>query len=397
MEKRGALPGWTVFLALAAFTFSMLGAFLVRSGVLTSVHAFAVDPKRGILLLSILGIAAGTGFALFAWRGPRLAAGGLFAPISREGALVINNLVLSAATATVLLGTLYPLIKEALTGQTLSVGTPYFNLTFAPLMALALVVLPLGPLMAWKRGDSFGALQRLWWAAVLAVGVAIAALALLKPTDAFAAIGIGLGVWLIAGALVEVAERVHLGRASAHEVRRRLIGLPRGAWGTTLAHAGLGLFALGASIETAYKIEAAKPLGLNQSLNAGAYVMTLTDVDQVEGPNYVAERGTITVTRQGRLDCTATPERRFYPAGRQTTSEVYICLQGLSDVYLVLGERRTGLDGQPTWLVRGYWNPWARLIFFGPLLMALGGLISLTDRRLRLAAPRRAKVAEAAQ
>ncbi len=396
MEKRGALPGWTVFLALAAFTFSMLGAFLVRSGVLTSVHAFAVDPKRGILLLSILGIAAGIGFGLFAWRGPKLAAGGLFAPISREGALVINNLVLSAATATVLLGTLYPLIKEALTGQTLSVGTPYFNLTFAPLMALALLVLPLGPLMAWKRGDALGALQRLWWAAVLAVGAGLGVLALLKPSHGFAAIGMALGVWLIAGALTEVAERVQLGKASGQEVRRRLTGLPRGAWGTTLAHAGLGVFALGASFETAYKIEAAQALSINQSLNVGAYQVTLTDVRQVDGANYIAERGHLAVTRAGKLACTATPERRFYPAGRQTTSEVYICAEGLSDVYLVLGERRAGTSGNPAWLVRAYWNPWARLIFLGPLFMALGGLISLSDRRLRLGAPRRAKAAEAA-
>jgi cytochrome c-type biogenesis protein CcmF len=220
--------------------------------------------------------------------------------------------------------------------------------------------------------------------------------ALSRPSHGFAALGIGLGVWLIAGALTEVAERIHLGKASGQEVRRRLIGLPRGAWGTTLAHAGLGVFALGASFETAYKIEAAQALSLNQSLNVGAYEVTLTQVRQVEGPNYIAERGHLSVTRGGKLACEAKPERRFYPTGRQTTSEVYICAEGLSDVYLVLGERRAGTGGEPAWLVRAYWNPWARLIFLGPLFMALGGLISLSDRRLRLGAPRRAKTAQVA-
>jgi cytochrome c-type biogenesis protein CcmF len=394
-EKRGALPGWTVFLALGSFTFSMLGAFLVRSGVLTSVHAFAVDPERGILLLTILGLAAGAGFGLFAWRAPKLAPGGLFAPISREGALVINNLILSAATVTVLLGTLYPLIKEALTGQSLSVGTPYFNLTFAPLMALAFLVLPIGPLLSWKRGDGLGALQRLWAAAGLAVVVALLVLWLQKPTHAAAAVGMGLGVWLIVGVFVEIAERIHLGRASPAEVRRRLGGLPRGAWGMSLAHAGLGVFTLGACFETAHKIEAAQALTINQSITVGAYQVQLSDVVAANGPNYIAERGLITVTKNGKPVCDAKPERRFYPANSQTTSEVALCLEGLDDVYLVLGERRVGSEAQPAWLVRAYWNPLARLIFLGPLLMALGGAVSLSDRRLRFAAPRRATEAGA--
>jgi cytochrome c-type biogenesis protein CcmF len=394
-EKRGALPGWTVFLALGAFTFSMLGAFLVRSGVLTSVHAFAVDPERGILLLMILGISAGAGFSLFAWRVPKLAPGGLFAPISREGALVINNLVLSAATVTVLLGTLYPLIKEAMTGQSLSVGTPYFNLTFAPLMALAFLVLPIGPLLSWKRGDGLGALQRLWAAAGVAVLIGLLVLWFQKPTQVSAAIGIGLGVWLIAGVLTEIAERIHLGRASGAEVGRRLRGLPRGAWGMSLAHAGLGIFTLGACFETAWKIEAAQALSLNQSITVGAYQVVLSNVVAANGPNYIAERGIVTVTKNGKPVCEAKPERRFYPANSQTTSEVALCLEGLDDVYLVMGERRAGTEGQPAWLVRAYWNPLARLIFLGPLLMALGGVISLSDRRLRFGAPRRAVQPEA--
>ncbi|HEY9233989.1 MAG TPA: heme lyase CcmF/NrfE family subunit, partial [Phenylobacterium sp.] len=206
-EKRGALTGWTVFLALAAFSFSMLGAFLVRSGVLTSVHAFAVDPTRGVLLLMILGVTAGASFALFAWRAPTLSRGGLFAPISRESALVLNNILLAAATTTVLLGTLYPLIREAATGEAISVGPPFFNLTFMPLMAALILILPAGPLLAWKRGDLQGVIQRLWVAALIALACGLAAFALISPRKAFSAAGVAMGAWLILGALVELAER----------------------------------------------------------------------------------------------------------------------------------------------------------------------------------------------
>jgi cytochrome c-type biogenesis protein CcmF len=390
-ERRGSLQAWTVFLALAAFTFSLLGAFLVRSGVLTSVHAFAVDPERGLLLLGIMGVAAGGGFALFAWRAPTFAPGGVFAPISRESALVVNNLFLSAATATVLLGTLYPLLVEAVTGRTISVGPPYFNLTFAPLMAAVLLILPAGPLLAWKRGDMKGVVQRLTWAAAAAILAGVAAFAAFEPTKLWALFGVALGVWLIAGSLAEVAERIRVGRAPAAEVLRRAGGLPRGAWGATLAHAGVGVFVLGACVETAWKLEVAEPLTVGRSLNVGAYAVTLENALLVDGPNYVAERGVLVASKGGQEVCRTRSERRFFPVGDQTTTEVGLCFQGLSDLYLVLGERRLGADGEPAWLVRAYWNPWARLIFLGPLLMALGGALSLSDRRLRLAAPAKAR------
>jgi len=389
-EKRGALPGWTVFLALMTFSFSMLGAFLVRSGVLTSVHAFAVDPDRGVLLLAILGLTAGLGFALFAWRAPKLAPGGLFAPVSREGALVLNNLFLAVAAATVLLGTLWPLVTEAL-GRTASVGPAYFNLTFAPLMAAAMLVLPAGPLLAWKRGDLPGAVQRLGAAAGLALVAALAALALSDWRKAFGAVGVGLGVWLIAGAAAEVVERTRLFRASAAESWRRLKGLPRGAWGMTLGHLGLGLFVLGACVETGWKLEEARVLAPGESLAIGQYRVTLQQARVREGPNFLAERGVVTAEKANREVCTVTPERRFFPVGGQTTTEVGLCFQGLSDLYVVMGERRRTADGDPGYLVRAYWNPWARLIFLGPAIMALGGLVSLGDRRLRLAAGRRAE------
>ena len=385
-ERRGALAGWTVFLALLAFSFSMLGAFLVRSGVLTSVHAFAVDPERGTMLLAILGLTAGAAFALYAWRAPQMKGGGLFAPISREAALVVNNLFLTAAAATVLLGTLYPLILEAASGATISVGPPYFNAVFTPLMAVALLVLPAGPLLAWKRGDAAGAIQRLWVAGLLALGAGGLALALFQPRKALAAAGVAMGAWLICGAAAEVAERIRLFRAPMGESVRRARGLPLAAWGMALAHAGLGVFVLGAVVETGFKVETARALAVGQSLQAGAYVARLDDVRIVEGPNYLAERATLTVTAAGgHAARTVTAERRFFPVGGQTTTEVGLDFRGLDDVYLTLGERRSE-GGAPAWTVRMHFNPWARLIFLGPALMALGGLLSLLDRRLRLGA-----------
>ena len=395
-EKRGALGGWTVFLALLAFSLSMLGAFLVRSGVLTSVHAFAMDPKRGVLLLGIMTLAAGAGFGLFAWRAPRLKPSGLFAPVSREGALVLNNLFLFAATATVLLGTLYPLIRQALTGEPISVGAPFFNLTFVPLMAACMLVLPAGPLLTWKRADLWGAVQRLWAAALAAVIGGAVVLAVKSPHSLPAAAGVAFGVWLVIGALVEIAERIRLGRAPAAEVGRRLMGLPRGAWGMTLAHAGLGLFVLGACFESTFKLDVAQSLGLGQSEPLGAYQLRLERVGAVSGPNFQAERAQVLVSHDGKPFCLASPERRVYEPGGQNTSDVAICQRGLDDLYVVIGDRRPLTNGAPAWVVRGFFNPWARLIFFGPIIMALGGLVSLSDRRLRFALGRRAASAAGA-
>ena len=394
-EKRGAMPAWTLFLALLAFSFSMLGAFLVRSGVLTSVHAFAVDPTRGTLLLIILGATAGAGFLLFAWRAPRLPGGGLFAPVSREGGLVLNNLVLAVAAVIVLLGTLYPLIRQAVSGQTVSVGPPYYALTFVPLMAALLIALPFGPLLAWKRGDLGQAARRLLPALAVAAAAGLLTFAVVAPHKLSAAGGAALGLWLVAGSLTEVAERARLGRAPLAESRRRLAGLPRGAYGMTLAHLGLGVFLLGASCETAFRTEAAAVLSPGETAMVGAYQLRLTGMSQNEGSNYDADRAAITVTHAGAMVCQARPERRRYAPGGQTTSKVALCLADAGDVYVVLGEPRLGPHGAPGWLVRAYWNPLARLIFLGPLLMALGGAISLSDRRLRLGLPRRAEAAPA--
>ena len=356
--------------------------------MLTSVHAFAVDPTRGALLLAILALTAGVAFSLFAWRAPVLAPGGVFAPISRESALVLNNILLAAATMTVLLGTLYPLMREAATGEPISVGPPFFNLTFTPLMVALMVLLPAGPLLSWKRGDARGVFQRLMVAILAAGGVGLLAFALVSPRKALASAGLGLGTWLIAGAMVEVAERTRLMKVSAAEFWRRLAGLPRGSWGMTLAHIGLGVFVLGACFETGWRVEAAETLAQGGRLKVGAYELTLDSIVAVDGPNFDAERGLITARKAGVEICRPAPERRFYPAGGQTTSEVAICTLGLNHLYVVLGERRAG-PGAPVWLVRAYWNPLALLIFLGPLTMAFGGFLSLSDRRLRLAVGKR--------
>jgi len=384
-ERRGALIGWTVFLALVAFSLSMLGAFLVRSGVLTSVHAFAVDPERGLMLLGILGLTAGAAFTLFALRAGQLTGKTLFAPISREGALVINNLFLSVAAATVLVGTLYPLVLEAAGGATISVGPPYFAVTFTPLMAMALIILPMGPLLGWKRGDLIGALQRLAWAAGLSLLFALIVWGLFRPREALTGAGLALGAWLVLGALAELTERIRLfGKRTPGELGRRTRALPLAAWGMTAAHAGLGLFVLGAVVETGLKVETARPLEIGQTVAAGPYQATLRAVEIIEGPNYLAESATLEVEPLGggRPE-TVRAEKRFFPAGGQTTTEVGLSFHGLDDVYLVLGERRLSDSGERAWTVRMNWNPWARLIFLGPALMALGGLLSLLDRRLR--------------
>jgi cytochrome c-type biogenesis protein CcmF len=385
-EKRGALASWTAFLAMGAFSLSMLGAFLVRSGVLTSVHAFAVDPKRGILLLGILGIASGAGFSLFAWRAPLLKDQSAFAPISRESALVVNNIILAAVTTAVLAGTLWPLVLEAF-GHQGGVGPPYYNLVVGGLMAVAFLVLPAGPLLAWKRGDARGVAQRLSLAAGVGLAAALLVFALVQPRKAMTAAEIGIGVWLIAGALDEAAGRIRLFRGPLGESLRRLAGLPRGTWGMTLAHLGLGVFLMGAAFETSWRVEGSAVLSLGGGFDIGAYHATLLSVSDRVGPNYDAQHGVLRVTDgTGSRVCDATPERRTYATGGQTTSRVALCPTALDDLYIVLGEPRASANGGSAWLVRGFWNPWVHLIFLGPLLMALGGALSLSDRRLRVAA-----------
>ena len=389
-EKRGALVSWTILLAILTFSLSLLGTFLVRSGVLTSVHAFALDPERGIWILVILGIVTGAGLALYAWRAPKLGTtSGVFAPISREGGLVLNNLFLSVATATVLIGTLWPLVSEAAFQRTVSVGPPYFNATFNPLMLLLLIALPVATYMSWKRADLGAIFAKLWIAAALAVVGALVAFAFMGA-PVLAAVGLALGLWITLGALWELADRIRLGRAPVAQVLQRTKGLPRSAWGMTLAHLGMGLFVLGAVSETAFRQESAAALAIGESTTFAGRTITLDGIANVEGPNYYADRGLIRVVEADGTVRQMTPERRFYPAARMPTTEVALQTNITGDLYVVLGEA-ADIGGVTKWTVRVYKNPLMWLLFSGVLVMALGGVVSLTDRRLRVGAPLPAK------
>jgi cytochrome c-type biogenesis protein CcmF len=395
MEKREALKVWTILLAILAFSLSLIGTFLVRSGILTSVHAFAVDPRRGIFILAILTVLIGGALVLYAWRAPQLRQGGLFAPISREGSLVLNNILLTVACATVFIGTLYPLALEAVAGAKISVGPPYFNLTFAPLMVPLLLAMPLGPLLAWKRGDLLGVAQR------LAAGVGLALLALLATFVLewrgpwLAPFGIALGAWVIAGPLCEWGTRVKLSTAGRGEVLRRAVGLPRSAYGGMLAHAGLGLTVIGIVATSAWRAEEVVILRQGERAAIAGYDLSFRGVAPRQGPNYQEVVGLLAVTRNGSPVTELAPSKRTFDTPRQTTTEAGIHVGWRGDLYVVLGDEQ--LAGG--WVVRLYFNPLVRLIWLGAIVMALGGLLSLSDRRLRIGVPRRARraIAQAAE
>src|SRR5512134_183406 len=291
VEKRDALKGWTVFLAIVTFSLSLLGTFLVRSGVLTSVHAFAVDPARGVFILALLVIVIGGSLALFAWRGPQLPPGGLFQPISREGGLLLNNLLLSTAAAAVLLGTLYPLILEATGGGKISVGAPFFNSVFVPLMAPLVIAMAIGPLLPWKRADLASALARLWAAALAAAAAALLAWLAYDARSAVGLLGLALAAWLFVGTLVELAGRVGLFAVPVGASLRRALGLPGAAWGMTLAHAGLAVAIAGMTASSVWKEEHIQVMRPGDRLTIGGYVVEFAGAERAPGPNYEALRG----------------------------------------------------------------------------------------------------------
>ena len=386
-EKRDALKSWTVLLAIVAFSLSLLGTFLVRSGVVTSVHAFASDPARGVFILAFLALVVGGSLALYAVRAPRLRAGGQFAPISREGALVANNLLLSAAAATVLLGTLYPLLMDALGAGKLSVGPPYFNAVFVPLMTPLLLCAGVGPLLSWKRADAAGALARLKWVAAATAAAALAVLALDGAGPPLAALGVALAVWLAGAALAEWAGRVRLGRAAAADTLRRAAALPRAAYGMTAAHLGAAVVVAGITASSAWRVESLQVMRPGDSVSAAGYEFALRGVGRADGPNYTAERARFSVTRGGRAVAELFPEKRVYPVAGTSTTEAAIHTTWLADLYVVLGDP----DGAGGWSARIYYNPLVPWIWLGAAVMAFGGALSLSDRRHRIGAPRRAR------
>jgi cytochrome c-type biogenesis protein CcmF len=371
-ERRGSLASWTILLALIGFCLALLGTFLVRSGALTSVHAFAVDPQRGIAVLALFTLAVGVGLSLFAWRAPQLMRPAGFAAASREGFLVLNNLGLAVAAGTVLIGTLYPLLVEAVAGQLISVGPAFFNLTFAPLMAVMLIAAPIAPLVAWRRGDVGGALRALWPAG-LAAGAAFGWGLFLVGGGFWAGLGLGVGVWALLGAFAYLWKRWAQGGA---RTPARLAALPLTVWAMMAAHLGVGVFTLGAVAETSFRTERAAVLAPGESLDFAGRTIRLLAVVEAEGPNYSATRARLEVSHEGRVR-PAAPERRYYPGADQPTTEVAILNDVFGDLYLALGEAQTRPDGQIAFTVRIYRHPMVHLIFFGAGLMALGGALGL--------------------
>jgi cytochrome c-type biogenesis protein CcmF len=384
MEKRDALKVWTILLAILTFSLSLLGTFIVRSGVLTSVHSFASDPQRGLFILGILIAFIGGSLALFAWRAPLLKQGGLFAPVSRESALVVNNLFLATACATVFIGTLYPLVLEMVTGDKISVGPPFFNATFVPLLVPLLLLLPIGQTLAWKRGDLLGAAQRCQVAFGLGVVTTLAIFAFVRGGPVLAPLGIGLGVFLVVGAFWEVGERI-IGRASgASAMLSRAKGLPRSAWGTALGHAGVGISVIGIAA-VAWGTESIGMLKVGESLTSGRYTATLEAVTPRTGPNYREDAARFRIVADGRELKPVEAMKRVYTARNMPTTEAGIRTVGLGQAYISLGEP----DDSGAIAVKLHDKPLILLIWIGALVMAAGGALSLTDRRFRLAAPRR--------
>ena len=314
MEKRSALKVWTILLAILTFSLSLIGTFLVRSGVLTSVHAFATDPRRGVFILAILVIFIGGALALYAWRAPLLKQGGLFAPISREGALVFNNLFLTSACATVFIGTLYPLALESLTGDKISVGPPFFNATFGPLFIPLMLVMPFGPLLGWKRGDILAAAQRLLAAALISAVAIAATFALERGGPVLAPFGVGIAIFVMMGAVTDIAERTMIMRIPPGAALRRAIGLPRSAWGTAFAHFGIGVTLLGIIGVTAWGSERIVEVKPGENIELAHYRVTFNGVFSRPGPNYSDVVGRFTVHRAGELIGTMEPTRRSFPA-----------------------------------------------------------------------------------
>jgi cytochrome c-type biogenesis protein CcmF len=375
-EKRGAFRSWTVLLAIIAFGLSLLGTFLVRSGVLTSVHAFAVDPKRGVFVLGLFALTIGGALVLYAWRTARIGLGGTFAPVSRESLLLANNVLLAAAAGSVMLGTLYPLVLDAVGGGKISVGPPYFEAVFVPLMAPALFLRGVGPLARWKRASLPELAVLLRWA----LGISFA-LGLLLPFafgrwSALVGFGLALALWIVASSLLTL---------------RKGLRQPRAHYGMVLAHIGVAVFVVGVTLVKGYDQEQDAKMRPGDTLAVGGFVFRLDGVRSVSGPNYRAAQATITVLRDGRAVEVLRPERRLYTVQEQTMTEAAIDTGIARDLYVSLGDPLEG----GAWLVKAQVKPFVDWIWGGCLLMAIGGLLAASDRRYRVSVPARREAAEA--
>ena len=372
-QKRGSMAAWTVLLAVLTFCLSILGAFLVRSGVLTSVHAFALDPERGALLLSGLVICGVFALSLYAWRAPKLESGPVFDPVSREGALILNNLFLSVAAATVLVGTLYPLVVEAISGEKISVGSPYFDMTLAPLMAILFLAPPLAQAFSWRKAEPAPVLRRLVWAGAIALAAAGVAFVMLSG-KLWAVFGVAVGVWLIAGTIVDFIRRLGGGGLA------RAFTLSASVWGMSIAHIGLGVFVVGAAAEVNGRVERTFALAPGDAVEFDGWTLTFNGVGGAEGPNYYAQIADIRAEKNSRV-LHLTPQKRYYPAAGMPTTEVAIRKSLSGDLYVALGDQVRGRDG--AWTLRASFNPLIDWVFGGAGLIALGGFVAFASKRLR--------------
>jgi len=378
-EKRDTLKAWTILLAIIAFSFSLLGTFIVRSGVLISVHAFASDPSRGIYILLLLVFFTGGGLVLFAKKSPYLKSGSLFQPISREGALVINNIIFASAAATVLLGTLYPIFIDVINNSKVSVGPPYFEAVFIPLMVPAILLCAFSPMLSWKRSIIGNIIERI-------IAIFICSLFLtsfiifINDGSASAFLGLFLGFWLISGTLYELLLKLGI-KTSFKIFTKRLPNLPRSAYGMSLAHIGVAIFIIGVTVSSAWRIDIEKPIIIGEKIVVKDIELNFKSLKKVEGPNWSANRGEFEIIKNNEVIHFLYPERRFYPASQVNTSEPAIMSGPFSDLYVVLGE---SIDDKDSFAIRVYYSPFINWIWFGILLMALGGLVSLSDRKHRL-------------
>jgi len=388
-EKRGGFKIWTVLLAIAAFSLSLLGTFLVRSGVLTSVHAFATDPRRGIFILGFLVLVIGGSLLLFAWRAPKVGLGGSFDLVSKESMLLANNVLLLVAAGSVLLGTLYPLFIDALALGKISVGPPYFNAVFVPLMVPAVFLMGVGPIAKWKRAVLPELLTRLKWAFAAAVVTALLLPLALGQWTPLLALGYLLAFWIVFAAAAQLRTRL-ADSSGAGSVWQRLARQPRSYWAMHLAHLGIAVFIIGVTTVNGFQVERDVKMDPGDTVSIGRYTFRFDGVTEVPGPNYIAARGIVQVTRDGKQVATLHPEKRLYNASGMPMTEAAINTTPFRDLYVALGEA----VGDKAWAVRVYEKPFVVWVWGGCMLMALGGLLAVSDRRYRIGL-RRAREAEA--
>ncbi len=376
-EKRGAFRSWTVLLAIGTFSLSLLGTFLVRSGVLTSVHAFATDPKRGVFILAFLVIVIGTSLALYAWRAPRIGLGGNFGLVSRESALLTNNVLLAAACGAVMLGTLYPLALDALGLGKISVGPPYFETVFVPLMAPALLLMGIGPLLRWKAAPLPELAVRLRWAAGTSVLAAIVVPFMMGRWSLLTAFGLLLAAWIISTSVFGLWQRLR--NSGETGLLQRLRGPSSSFYGMHVAHLGIAVFVIGVTLVNGYQSETDVKMSINDTTTLAGHEFRFGGAREIKGPNYIAARGTIEVRRDDRNVATLHPEKRIYTVQNMPMTEAAINRGITRDLYVAMGEELS----PDTWIVRIWYKPFVNWIWIGCVIMALGGLLAASDRRYR--------------